>query len=60
MSSAPKVGRGERFYWDMAIVFAPHARWENVPPAPSFWRDPVYRVIPGLETALDKAVHQTP
>lgn len=60
MSSGPKPDPRERFYWDLAIVFAPHARWGTVPPAPPFWQGPVYRVIPGLKTALDEVMHQTP
>jgi hypothetical protein len=44
------VGKG--FYWDDAIVYAPHARWED-PPRPEFWNGAVVRVIPDLEKSLN-------
>lgn len=56
MSSEPKLDPGEKFYWDMALVFAPHSKWEDSP-APLFWRGPVYRSISGLAAALGEAVH---
>jgi len=43
------VSRG--FYWDDAILYAPHTHWNDEAPA-SFWNGPVVRVIPGLEDAL--------
>lgn len=42
----------------MALLFAPNTKWEN-DPRPSFWRGPVYRVIPGLEAALANTEQQT-
>jgi len=39
------------FYWDDAILYAPHAQWHDEPP-PAFWNGPVVRVIPALESAL--------
>jgi hypothetical protein len=60
MTSGRKPDPREKFYWDMALVFAPHAKWENLPPPPSFWQGPVYRVIPALGTALEETARQTP
>lgn len=40
------------FYWDDAILYAPHERWEDEP-VPSFWNGPVVHVIPGLKNALN-------
>lgn len=39
------------FFWDDAILYAPHAQWKAAP-ASVFWNGPVVRVIPGLEKAL--------
>lgn len=50
---------GEKFHWDEAVLYAPHSEWKNAP-RPLFWRGPVYRVIPGLETAISEIAHQTP
>lgn len=59
MPSGPQPDPRERYYWDQAMMFAPNVRWEN-DPTPSFWQGPVYRVIPGLTTALSDATHQIP
>jgi hypothetical protein len=40
------------FYWDDAILYPPHARWRDVPVS-AFWNGPVYRIISGLEKALN-------
>ena len=40
------------FYWDDAILYAPHAHWKDEPTA-VFWNGPVVRIIPGLEKALN-------
>ncbi len=53
IAPAPGPNSGKGFYWDMAIAFAPHARWEN-DPAPSFWRGPVYQIVPALGQSLSK------
>jgi hypothetical protein len=53
ITPAPRPNSGRGFYWDMAIVFAPQARWENDPP-PLFWRGPVYQIIPALEGSLSR------
>lgn len=39
------------FFWDDAILYAPHSQWKDAP-APVFWNGPVAPVIPGLEKAL--------
>jgi len=57
-TSGPAPERHERYYWDQALVFAPNVKWESEP-RPSFWQGPVYRVIPGLETALSGTKVQT-
>lgn len=49
----------EKFHWDTAILYAPHSEWKDAP-MPLFWRGPVYRVIPGLETAISEIARQTP
>jgi hypothetical protein len=41
------------FHWDEAIIYAPHSKWEDLPP-PLFWRGPVYRSISGLAAALSE------
>jgi hypothetical protein len=46
------VSRG--FYWDDAILYAAHARWNDDTRA-SLWDGPVVRVIPSLENALRNA-----
>jgi len=40
------------FYWDDAILYAPHVHWKDEPTS-VFWDGPVARIIPGLEKALD-------
>jgi hypothetical protein len=37
-------------YWDEAILYAPHSQWKEMP-VPVFWNGPVWRIIPGLESA---------
>jgi hypothetical protein len=39
------------FFWDEAILYAPHTQWKDMPVA-TFWNGPVYKIIPGLETAV--------
>jgi hypothetical protein len=39
------------FYWDQAILYAPHARWRDRPAA-VFWNGPVVKAIPDLEKTL--------
>ena len=51
--SQPQPNSGRGFYWDEAILYAPHSKWKDAP-TPLFWRGPVYQVIPGLERALDQ------
>lgn len=52
MSSKPRPNSDKGFYWDEAIVYAPHSKWKDGP-VPLFWQGAVYQVIPGLTTALD-------
>lgn len=59
LSRIAKPDPGEKFHWDEAILYAPHSRWKDAPRS-LFWRGPVYRVIPGLQTALDEATRQAP
>ncbi len=40
------------FYWDDAILYAPHARWKDEPTS-VFWNGPVVRIVPELEKALN-------
>lgn len=40
------------FYWDEAILYAPHARWKDKPTS-AYWNGPVARIIPGLEKSLN-------
>lgn len=57
--SARQPNSGKGFYWDEAILFAPHSEWKDAP-TPLFWRGPVYQVIPGLGTALLEAIRHAP
>lgn len=41
------------FYWDEAILYPPHAHW-NQEPAPAFWNGPVARIVSDLEKTLAK------
>ena len=41
------------FYWDDAILYAPHAHWKDEPTS-VFWNGPVVRIIPALESALNE------
>ncbi len=52
--SQPATNSGKGFYWDQAMVYAPHSQWERAP-QPTFWKGPVYRVTPGLEEALSRS-----
>jgi hypothetical protein len=39
------------FYWDEAILYAPHTRWKDEPTS-AFWNGPVVRIISGLGKTL--------
>jgi hypothetical protein len=54
--SEPGPNSSSGFYWDQAILYAPHAKWSDAPP-PLFWRGPVFQVIRSLEAAVENAVH---
>lgn len=53
ITPSPRPNSRKGFYWDMAIVFAAQARWEN-DPAPSFWRGPIFQIIPALQESLSR------
>lgn len=53
MPSEPQPDPDERYYWDQVMMFAPNVKWEH-DSRPSFWQGPVYRVISGLEKALEQ------
>ncbi len=53
LPSGPAPNSAGGFYWDQAIVFAPHVRWEK-DLSPTFWQGPVFEVIPHLATALSE------
>jgi len=48
---APKCCEDDGFYWDDALLFAPHRRWKDLPAA-IFWDGPIWKVAPDLEKAL--------
>lgn len=54
----PRPNSDKGFYWDEAIVYAPHSKWKDEP-APLFWQGAVYQVIPSLTTALEETAAQT-
>jgi len=39
------------FFWDDAILFAPHARWKDMPVS-VYWNGPVWKIISSLEKTL--------
>jgi hypothetical protein len=39
------------FFWDDAIVYAPHIQWQPSTPS-ALWNGPVVRAIPGIEKVL--------
>jgi hypothetical protein len=43
------IDRG--FFWDQAILYAPHSKWRATP-ATVFWNGPVVRVAAALEQAI--------
>ena len=43
--------RDKGFFWDDAILYAPHTKWSDMP-ASDFWNGPVWKIIPGLEKAI--------
>ena len=48
---APECCVRKGFHWDEVVLYAPHARWGDVP-TPVYWNGPVYRIAPALEKAL--------
>ena len=53
LPSGPAPNSSGGFFWDQALVFAPHVKWENDPDT-SFWAGPVFEVIPHLAEALSR------
>lgn len=49
----PNCCKRKEFYWDDAILYAPQVHWSDAP-ASVFWDGPVDRVIPALDSALNK------
>jgi hypothetical protein len=41
------------FFWDDAILYAPHTRWKEMPVS-VLWNGPVWKIIPDLENAAQK------
>jgi len=41
------------FFWDEAILYAPHTKWKEMPVS-DFWNGPVWKIIPSLEKAVGK------
>lgn len=44
------------FYWDVALLFPPRQRWNNLLPIPIFWDGPVVRTAPALGKSLETAL----
>src|SRR2546422_10973221 len=42
------------FFWDDAILYAPHSKWRQTPAA-VFWNGPVVRVTSALEKEIGRA-----
>lgn len=51
--SQPRPNSGKGFYWDEAILYPAHSKWNDAE-TPLFWQGPVYQVIPGLERVLEQ------
>jgi len=49
--SEPACCKEKGFFWDEAILYAPHALWKNAPAA-IFWNGPVWKIISPLEHTL--------
>jgi hypothetical protein len=47
----PNCCEDNGFFWDEAILYPQHARWEDMPVS-TFWNGPVWKIIPSLETAV--------
>lgn len=48
----PNCCEDNGFFWDEAILYAPHTQWKDMPVS-VFWNGPVWKIIPSLE----KTVH---
>jgi hypothetical protein len=47
----PDCCEDKGFFWDEAILYAPHTQWKDMPVS-VFWNGPVWKIIPGLEKAV--------
>jgi hypothetical protein len=47
----PLCCRDNGFFWDEAILFAPHEQWQDAPVS-VFWNGPVWKIIASLERAV--------
>ena len=47
----PACCKEKGFFWDDAILFAPHAQWKDAS-APLFWNGPVWKIISPLQHIL--------
>jgi hypothetical protein len=52
--SEPRPNSRKGFYWDQAILYAPHGKWGETS-TPMFWQGPVFQVIRGLATAVARS-----
>ena len=48
--SQPDCCENDGFFWDDAVLYAPHSKWKELP-ASKFWNGPVWKIIPNLENA---------
>ena len=49
--SDPNCCEDKGFFWDDAILYAPHTQWKDMPVS-VFWNGPVWKIIPDLEKAV--------
>jgi hypothetical protein len=47
----PDCCEDKGFFWDEAILYAPHAQWKDMPVS-VLWNGPVWKIIPALEKAV--------
>jgi hypothetical protein len=55
-TSEPPPNSGKGFYWDEAILYPPHSKWNDARTA-LFWQGPVYQVVAGIQAAIESAFH---
>lgn len=47
----PNCCEGKGFFWDDAMLYAPHTQWKDMPVS-VFWNGPVWKIIPDLDQAV--------